>query len=160
MPRQLAASGRASAASILPRYNSASETGIDSSGSRLLRSFSPTNVSSAMMSEKEMGKKPTIISKKGLSRSAMMAFWPPYCRAKLRTVVAVKSIKKGKIIVRMRMGMVTRQSRRLSRSSRRVMMSAVLKLLCWSRFWTMATAIPPPGVLAARDAYNSFTMRR
>ena len=47
----------------------ASVNGVDSSGSRLLRSRSPTNASSAMTSENEMGKKPTINMRNGINRS-------------------------------------------------------------------------------------------
>jgi hypothetical protein len=59
-------------AKVFPRYSWASVKGVASKGSRLLRSFSPTNVSSATTSEKEMGKKPTTINRKGSSRSPMI----------------------------------------------------------------------------------------
>ncbi len=59
-------------ANALPRKSSASLSGVESSGSRLKRSFSPTKLSKAMTSETVVGKKPTIMSMNGKSCSAMI----------------------------------------------------------------------------------------
>ena len=73
IPPMLATSGGIIAASVLPIYSSVLERGVLSSGSRLRRSFSPTNVSSAITSEIEIGKNPTIISRKGIVRSPIIS---------------------------------------------------------------------------------------
>src|SRR4030095_5645449 len=100
---------------------------MESIGSRLLRSFSPTKDSRAIISEKEIGKKPTIINKKGLIRSTKMGL--VYCETQLVAQREVKSIRKGKMTVSTMIGVTIRQSRKLSRSSRRVIIRAVPRLL-------------------------------
>ena len=106
----------------LPKYNCQSAIGLDSNGSMLPRSFSPTKLSSAITKEIEIGKKPTTISKKGISRSPMIS--APKRPTKLIARVAVKFIIAGKIKVNTAIGAMMRQSRNWSRTSRRVIVKA------------------------------------
>jgi hypothetical protein len=98
-------------------------SGVASSGSRLFRSFSPTKVSRAMTSEKDIGKKPTIRSMKGTMRSLTTA--APNCSVNRNNTRAVKVARAGKTSVRMTIGKMMRQSRKESRTSRRVTSRAI-----------------------------------
>ena len=82
----------------------------------LRRSVSPAKLSSAITSETVMGKKPTIISRKGMKRSAITL--APYWRTKPTTWPAVKFIRAGKNKVSTTTGKTIRQSRSWSRTSR------------------------------------------
>ncbi len=89
----------------------------------LWRSFSPTKLSRAITSETEIGKKPTTINKKGIKRSATIGasyFWTKFTAWR-----AVKFISDGKTSVNVTTGKMMRQSRSWSRTSRRVMTSAI-----------------------------------
>ncbi len=132
----------------MPAYSSASEMGMERRGSMLRRSRSPTKLSSAMTSEKEMGKKPTIIREKGTSLPMMtLAFWStPQMTATFAASSEVTVISSGKISVSKTMGVTMRQSRRLSRTSRRVMIMVLESTLSPPR----CAGTPPPGCAGPR----------